>query len=682
MNTSLLNRTVVKRPDHVKLQGRILFLTEDPALIRRQLEGWDMPWDTKSPGANPKLRDDISTDEITPAHICFFFDETLGEFPYVGLKCGNELPIKRGDVKRGNFVACVSGKRRGKGSSREHSPYAELSAGIKLVIGENIERIYQQNCQNLGLLASTDFSLIDKVRNGEDIPLSTFTAGEDEITRQVIEYGGLFPFNVARMQSAQPGAEKKVFIPAVETGKRPMTISEKIFARHMLDPHGKQGVSYVKPGDTGFARTDLRFSHEYVTPMASIFYEHFVGKDVPVTDKDTILFFRDHLTFLDEVISEEKKKMGLLDLASQLKFKQQEFAQRQGIRVHGELTDRKGSEGICHSIVVESYALPGQLNVGSDSHTPHVGAIGCVAFGIGTTDVFNAWFTKDVRVKVPESVKVIINGSRRPGVAAKDFILQLLALDYIRSGKALAKVIEYSGDAVEALSVDERATMTNMAAEIGGFTGIVVPDQKVVEFLIERRKMPGEEAEKLIDGLTSDPDAQYAHVIELNADDIYPMVATPGDPGNGKFIRDLNTPVPVEIAYGGTCTAGKNEDMDMYAEVLADALKHGRRVADSCKFYIQFGSQQTREYCVSRGYLDIFHRAGATVIEPSCGACINAGPGVSTRSDQVVISAQNRNFPGRSGPGQMYLASPLTVAASAVAGYIVEYAPEEQLVSK
>jgi len=374
--------------------------------------------------------------------------------------------------------------------------------------------------------------------------------------------------------------------------------------------------------------------------------------------------------------------MGLLDLASQLKFKQQEFAQRQGIRVHGELTDRKGSEGICHSIVVESYALPGQLNVGSDSHTPHVGAIGCVAFGIGTTDVFNAWFTKDVRVKVPESVKVIINGSRRPGVAAKDFILQLLALDYIRSGKALAKVIEYSGDAVEALSVDERATMTNMAAEIGGFTGIVVPDQKVVEFLIERRKMPGEEAEKLIDGLTSDPDAQYAHVIELNADDIYPMVATPGDPGNGKFIRDLNTPVPVEIAYGGTCTAGKNEDMDMYAEVLADALKHGRRVADSCKFYIQFGSQQTREYCVSRGYLDIFHRAGATVIEPSCGACINAGPGVSTRSDQVVISAQNRNFPGRSGPGQMYLASPLTVAASAVAGYIVEYAPEEQLVSK
>ena len=236
-------------------------------------------------------------------------------------------------------------------------------------------------------------------------------------------------------------------------------------------------------------------------------------------------------------------------------------------------------------------------------------------------------------------------------------------------------MIEYSGEAIEALGVDERATMTNMAAEIGGFTGIVAPDQKVVEFLMERRGMSENEAQTLIEGLYSDPDAHYAHVIELDATEIYPMVATPGDPGNGKFVRELNTPVPVEIAYGGTCTAGKNEDMDMYARVLSDALKQGKQVADSCKFYLQFGSQETREYCVRKGYLDIFQRAGAHVIEPSCGACINAGPGVSTRPDQVVISAQNRNFPGRSGPGQMYLASPLTVAASAIAGYIVEYEP-------
>ena len=671
MNTSLLQRTVTKCPDRVLLEGRILFLTEDPELIKRQLAGEDLPWDTQHPERNPKLRDDISTDEITPAHICFFFDETLGEFPYTGLKCGNETPIKRGDVKRGGFVACVSGKRRGKGSSREQSPYAEMSAGIQLVIAENIERIYKQNCQNLGLLASTDFSLIDKVRGGEEIELREFTDGEDEITRQVIEYGGLFPFNVARLQG-------KVFLPPIETKPRPMTIAEKIFARHMVHGANQLGVEAVKPGDTGFARVDLRFSHEYVTPMAAIFYDHYLGKDEPVNDASSILFFRDHLTFLDEVLSEEKRKMGLLDLATQLKLKQEDFAQSRGIKLHGELRDRKGSEGICHSIVTESYALPGQLNVGSDSHTPHAGAVGCVAFGIGTTDVFNSWFTKDVRVKVPESVKVVIRGQRRDNVTAKDFILKLLSMDYIRSGKALAKVIEYSGEAIQALGVDERATMTNMAAEIGGFTGIVAPDGKVVQFLRERRGMSRNEAETLIEGLESDPDAHYAHVIELDAQDVYPMVATPGDPGNGKFVRELNTPVPVEIAYGGTCTAGKNEDMDMYAEVLSAALKQGKRVAESCKFYIQFGSQETREYCLRKGYLEVFEKTGAQVIEPSCGACINAGPGVSTRADQVVISAQNRNFPGRSGPGLMYLASPLTVAASAVAGHIVEYEPAGQ----
>jgi len=672
--SSLLERKLEKRPDKVRLHGRILFLTEDPELIKQQLAGWNLPWDANNSAKNPKLRDDISTDEITPAHYCFYFDRTLGEIPYVGLRCGDTLPIGRGDVKNGGFACSVSGKRRGKGSSREQSPYAEMCAGIQVVIGENIERIYNQNCQNLGLLTSTNFDLIDWIRAGKEIELSEFTAGEDQITKQVIEYGGLFPFNVARMQG-------KVFLPPISGwgagSTRAMTLAEKIFARHMVTPDGTVGVAAVKPGDTGFTRVDLRFSHEYVTPMASIFYEQYVGKDVPVNDASSIRFFRDHLTFLDEVISEEKKKMGLLDLATQLKLKQEDFARQQGIKLHGELPDRKGSEGICHSVMLETYALPGQVNVGSDSHTPHVGAIGCVAFGIGTTDVFNSWITKDVRIRVPESVKIVIRGKRHPNVTAKDFILKILSLDYVRSGKALAKVMEYAGEAVEALSVDERATMTNMAAEIGGFTGIVAPDEKVVEFLIERRGLERGEIERMMVGLESDSNAEYARVIELDANEITPMVATPGDPGNGKSIRELSAQVAIEIAYGGTCTAGKNEDMDMYASVLADALKQGRRVSKNVDFWIQFGSQETREYSKGRGYIEIFEKAGAHVIEPSCGACINAGPGVSTRPDQVVISAQNRNFPGRSGPGQMYLASPLTVAASAVAGYIVEYEPSQ-----
>ena len=665
MIEALLKKAVEKRPARVRLTGRMLFLAEDPDIVRAQLNGQDL--DTTN---MPALRDNISTDEITPAYICYYFDETLGEFAYLGLKCGDQFPIKRGDVKKGGFVVSVSGKRRGKGSSREQSPYAEICAGIKLVIAENIERIYQQNCQNLGLLTSTNFGLLPRIAKGEEIPLEEFASGEDEITKQIIEYGGLFPFNIARLQG-------KISLPKITTARRPMTVAEKIFARHFVTDLSKDqvGVEAVRPGDSGFVRTDIRFSHEYVTPMAAIFYEQLVGNE-PVNDPASIYFFRDHLTFLDDVMPPERRAMGLLDLAGQLKIKQQEFAQKQGIRLHGELTDRKGSEAICHSLILQDYAQPGQIIVGSDSHTPHAGAVGCVAFGIGTTDVFNSWITKDVRVRVPEQVRVRVTGRRPDNVTAKDFMLAILSTEFVRNGDAIARIVEYTGDAVADLSIDERATMTNMAAEVGAFTGIVAADRKTVEFLVERG-MAKAEAEALCSEAYSDPDAEYAFTIDIDAAKLRPMIATPGDPGNGRFIDELTDPVKIDIAYGGSCTAGKKEDMDMYATVFRDALSRGQRIPGTVECFIQFGSQEVRRHCEEKGYIDIFNRVGAKVIEPSCGACINAGPGVSTSKDQIVISAQNRNFPGRSGPGQMYLASPFTVAASALAGYIVEYRPSK-----
>src|SRR5262249_44713216 len=180
--------------------------------------------------------------------------------------------------------------------------------------------------------------------------------------------------------------------------------------------------------------------------------------------------------------------------------------------------------------------------------------------------------------------------------------------------------------------------------------------------------MSREEAERLCKGMQSDPDAEYALTIDIDATKLRPMIATPGDPGNGLFVDELKETVKVDIAYGGSCTAGKKEDMDMYARVFRDALARNQRVHPETQCFLQFGWQEVREYCESRGYIDTFNQVGAHIIEPSCGACINAGPGVSTLKTQVVISAQNRNFPGRSGPGQMYLASPYTVAASAIAG--------------
>ena len=253
-------------------------------------------------------------------------------------------------------------------------------------------------------------------------------------------------------------------------------------------------------------------------------------------------------------------------------------------------------------------------------------------------------------------------------------MLEILRHPYIKDGHAIGQIIEYAGDAVESLSIDERATMTNMAAEVGAFTGIVAPDAKAVEYLVGERGMDRARAESLVSGLYSDDDAEYVKVIELDASQIRPMVALPGDPGNGLYIDELDRePVRLDVAYAGSCTAGKKEDMDMYAAVLGAARADGLRVHPDVKLFIQFGSQEVKQYCEEHGYLALFDEMGAEIIEPGCGACIAAGPGTSKTKDEVTISSQNRNFPGRSGPGQLYLASPYTVAASAVAGYVCEW---------
>jgi 3-isopropylmalate/(R)-2-methylmalate dehydratase large subunit len=249
----------------------------------------------------------------------------------------------------------------------------------------------------------------------------------------------------------------------------------------------------------------------------------------------------------------------------------------------------------------------------------------------------------------------------------------------VKSGRAIGKIVEYAGDAVRALSIDERATMTNMAAEVGAFTGIVAPDEVTVEYLVRERGLPRAEVAGMLDGLFSDADAEYEEVIDIDASALEPMIALPGDPGNGQFIRELGEQVKLDIAYAGSCTAGKKEDMDMYAAVLREAAEAGERIHPDVRFYIQFGSQDVKRYAEAQGYVDIFQAVGAEIIEPSCGACINAGPGVSYDRKTVTVSAINRNFPGRSGPGQLYLASPYTTAASALAGYITGWEPKASL---
>jgi 3-isopropylmalate/(R)-2-methylmalate dehydratase large subunit len=368
-------------------------------------------------------------------------------------------------------------------------------------------------------------------------------------------------------------------------------------------------------------------------------------------------------------MSPKHREMGLLEKAEGLATTQESFTTQQNIKLYGESREG-GSEAICHNAVVEDLALPGQIVIGTDSHTCMAGVLSCFAFGVGSTDMANAWYTKDIRIRVPETVRYVLKGRKRADVAAKDVMLFILASDYMKSSKGIGKVLEFAGEDLKNWPMDERATLTNMSVEAGGTTGIIEPDEITLDYIARTRDLDPEEIKRGF--VYSDEDAEYTAVFEIDLDEIRPMVALPGDPRNGIPIDELTEEVRIDAAYGGSCTGGKMADMDMYAEVLQSALAQGKRVATGVRLYLQFGSQKIKQYARARGYIEIFEQVGAELIDPSCGACINAGPGASPNAETVTVSAQNRNFPGRSGPGKLYLASPYVVAASAIAGRIVE----------
>lgn len=634
----------------LELPGRLLFLSADAEIVRRQLDGANLAL-----AASVPLRNEISTDEITPVPTLVVFDERIGESAHIGFKAGAENPIGRGALKAGGFSVLVGGARYGKGSSREHSPLAEKAAGIRLVIAESFERIYRQNADNIGLFTATDFSLIDRISRSEPIAVEDLLAGRDPIAAAVLRAGGLLNYGREKLRAVAPAV--------IADDLRPKTLFEKIVARHAVGTADAGPVARV--GQSGFVRADIRFIHDIYTAMCSHLLREKFGDDLSLHDPGSIIVFEDHYSYMHL----SRAHRNLMPHVRELSRAHREVVAEHGLRHHGYLDDGPGSQGISHALMAERYAKPGQLIVGTDSHTPHSGALGCVAFGVGTTDIANAFVTGAVRVVMPECIKVELVGDRRPGVTAKDIVLHLLALPQIRAGAGVGRVFEFTGEGIAALSIDERATLTNMTAELGGFTGIVAPDSETVRFMNERR---GEKF-TIEDWMRSDEGATYAAEIKVDVATLSPMLARPGDPGNGLPLSALAAPVNVHIAYGGSCTAGKRDDFDCYHEVLSWAAQRGLRVAEGVRLFLQFGTIDVRRYCEEKGYLDAFAAVGAELLQPACGACANCGPGSSEKADQVVISAINRNFPGRSGPGQVWLASPYTVAASAIAGSITGF---------
>jgi len=621
----------------IRLAGRPLHLTADAEALKRQFAG-----ETLEPRpAVSDLHAHVSTDAIIKANPdCYYYDDRLGNLVLRSLGGGGL--VSPGDIRGGGFAILLAGDGWGEGSSREVAALALLYAGIGAVSAPSIAPIHRQNLINNGMFPIADGAIADRLIRGETVPIDDIVRGFDDVSARILRRGGLFPYMEARAR----GEERDV---PIATAGRPLTIVEKIMAAHMTTRHGA-----VEPGDAGFLRVDAAFSHDYTTAPAAALVESALGRPPRVRRPDAIHTFPDHLTLAPGLpgISVEALA-GIHDLRAG----QRRFAERTGIRFHA--TPGGGATGICHTVVREEIALPGQVVLGTDSHTCSAGALNCLAYGIGNTEIASVWEWDEVAAKVPPTVRIDLASELRPSCTAKDAVLELARLGK-EQGIFTGRVMEFGGPGLGTLAFEEQAVLSNMAVECNALTAIMEPSEPMIRYLVERRGLARADVERRC--VRPDEDARYERRIGLDLSTVPALVARPGHPGNGVPLEDVKG-TPVDVAYAGSCTAGDITSISMYARIL-----NGRAVR--VPTYIQYGSARVREEARRRGYHDALVAAGVTLIdEPGCGACINAGPGGPQRG-QVAISATNRNMPGRMGEGHAYLANPYVVAASAVKGAI------------
>ena len=644
---------------------RVLFLTKDLELIRRQLyEGLDLCMVDLEVD---DLLDDINTDVMTPAWVCFDHEPAIiAENAYAGLVHEGRHVFEPRALLDGGFEAIVSGHRKGTGSSRETAAQCERWSGIRIVIAASFAPIHERNNINLGQLMG-DYGMLERLQSGESISLNEFTSEYDPVTSLIIENGGILPF-------AKSLGAGDISLPELKTESRPMTMVEKMIANKLLGQNG--AARYVKPGDAVLSQVDGGYSHEFTTAQVHEFLKQEYGNDYSLPNPSKYAVFEDHLLYATGV-----PRFGrFTEKIQTLRDMQRVFQQHTGVRDYS--AEDGISPGICHQVAREEFIDVGDFIQATDSHTCMGGATNALAYGVGSTEYANLVHNQFAFVQVPESIRFELVGNLDPGCTAKDVILHIL-WKYAAESETLDRSMEFGGSGLASLSMDERATLCNMATECSAKTGICEPDSLTVDWLMNRRSGLSE-AEVRSAFVLPDDGAEYhggVHTIDL--EQIRPMVAHPGkpdegipsDPTNGAYIDEIGE-VGIDIAYAGSCTAGKDDDFAFYAQVTEAALEAGLTIPEGVECYIQFGSKTVKSLSEKNGWSEMFERAGVTLIDPGCGACIGAGPGISDDAEQVTISAINRNYQGRSGPGKLYLASPLTVMASAFVGKITAWHPD------
>lgn len=639
----------------MKLTGRILWLTEDPEQLRQQLDGADLD---ASAAEAPPLHFAVNTDAMISGAACTlgYTGEILGPYFLENFKD----QVRKDSVKEGGFQVVVGGDAYGSGSSREVAVVAHQGAGVELVVARSLQRIFQENTVYAGLPFTTDFTVVDRLKAGEDVDIAALAERLPPFFRAVAASGGLLRYGTKLLA----GEVSPTY--ATEVAPRPLNCVEKIIARQAWTGGAcdqVDGIAAVAPGEQVLCAAGFRGMHEYTAGMVMALYAQEWGQ-APVHNPELVAAFEDHFVLIDRDTVPLRVKNQRLAPARKLTSEMVEVCEKNGIRLHGP--GRPFPAGVCHRLVVEGYALPGTIIVLTDSHTPTAGVLNAFAFGVGSTAMSFALRTGLIPVTVPKTVRVVVTGDARKIVSPKDLILHLIGDPYFREEQWRESptdtcVIQFGGPGLDQWNVDELSVLTNMTVEGGLMTGIVEPCQPIVDFLRERRDI---DASPLM--VHPDPDATYVRTIEVNLDEVPLTVATPGDSRNRQSL-DEAAGTKIDNVVIASCTGGSLADLRAAADVL-----RGRTIHAGVRVTVTPSSHDVAEAASKEGLLELFRGLGAVVTDPGCGSCIGNGPGIPLEGE-TTASTTNRNFDRRMGaPGPVYLVSPAVAAASAVSGKLVD----------